>query len=104
MLKQFKVKVHIIGHYAEEDPKCPPEWRGSGCYDIEYPAHAHIEVEVWADDKEQARRFAAEYQYLSASDSVEMDDVKVESVQFVKDLPNRYSEEAGVIDPDRIKW
>lgn len=104
MLKKFMVNVHLDGHYTIEDPRCPWEWRGSGCYDIDVSVEKDIEVEVWAEAEDQARKYALDYEYKDISSTVELDAVQVEFVKFVEDLPDRDPEEAGVIDPDWLNW
>lgn len=103
-MKQFMVNVHLDGHYTIEDPRCPWEWRGSGCYDIEVSVKKDIKVEVWAEAEDQARKYALDYEYKDISSTVELDAVQVEFVKFVKDLPDRDPEEAGVIEPDWLNW
>lgn len=104
MMKIFKANVHLDGHYTIEDPQCPSYWKGSGCYDIDVPASADLEVEVWAETEVQARKYALEYEYNDTSSSVELDAVRVESVNFVEDLLDRDQEEAGVIEPVNFYW
>lgn len=105
MLKQYTVNVHIDGHYLTEDPHCPSYWRGSGCYDIEVPTWCDLEVEVWAESEEQAKKLAEEYDgYVDEWDGVQIEVVTVDSVKFVKVLEGRDEEEIGIIEDFTINW
>ena len=104
MLKKFMAYVHLDGHYIMEDPRCPSEWKGSGCYDIDVSAMKDIEVEVWAETEDQARKYALDYEYRDISSTVELDAVQVGLVKFVENLPDRDPEEVGVIDPGWLNW
>lgn len=102
MLKQYKVKVRIDGHYTIEDPKCPSEWRGSGCYDIDVQVYCDTELDVWAVSKDQAEKLAAGYDYCTGL-VTEIYDIIVKDLEFVCDL-SRGEDEAGVIEPVDINW
>lgn len=96
--------VHLDGHYIIEDPRCPSEWKGSGCYDIEIQTWCDTEVEVWAESEELAEEYAFEWEYNDPSTIIMIEAVQVESVTFVEDLPGRDAEEAGVIEPVTYNW
>lgn len=104
MLKKFMAYVHLDGHYIMEDPRCPSEWKGSGCYDIEIQTWCDTEVEVWAESEELAEEYAFEWEYNDPSTIIMIEAVQVESVTFVEDLPGRDAEEAGVIEPVTYNW
>lgn len=102
MLKQYKVKVHIDGHYTIEDPKCPSDWHGSGCYDIDVQVYCDTELDVWAVSKDQAEKLADGYDYCPGL-VTEIYDIIVKDPEFVCDL-SRGEDEAGVIEPVDINW
>lgn len=102
MLKLFKAKVHVTGHYIIEDPNCPASWRGSGCYDINVDTWLDTEVEVWARSKDGAEKLIEEYEYASGY-TIEIDDVDF-AVEFVRDMDDRDDEEEGVVEPVIINW
>ena len=104
MLKQFMVNVHLDGHYTIADPRCPSYWKGSGCYDIDIHSQADLEVEVWAETEDLARKYALEYEYRDTDSVVELDAVQVEAVKFVANLEDRDEEETGVIEPVNFCW
>ena len=35
MRKYYEAKIMLEGTVPVEDPRCPYEWKGSGCYDID---------------------------------------------------------------------
>lgn len=105
MLKKFMADVHLDGHYTIENPLCPSEWRGSGCYDMEVPVWADIHIEVWAHSESEARTLLMEYkdyEALGNQDTIVLDAVQVESVWFISDLDEE--DYLGVIEPDRFDW
>ena len=105
MLKKFIVNVHLNGYYTEEDPHCPPSWRGSHCYDINVPCYADLKVEVWAETEDQAIKFAEEHDYDKDPGNWNyVEEIDFVSVDSVEDLPDRDTEEAGVIEPVEYKW
>jgi hypothetical protein len=103
MLREYKVRVHGDAHYYVESPKCPSEWKGSGCYDIEVKSVMNTDVVVWAKSEEEARKCAEEYDYQGEYCG-QIDDVNVVSVELVRDLPYRGEDEVGVIEPVFIEW
>lgn len=98
MLKEFIVEVRLEGHIVVEDPRCPSEWRGSGCYDKHIKKEARAEVEVWADTELQARSFVenCDKRELYSGYEVSLDDFSVEGVRYVYNLGERSEEEAGI--------
>lgn len=104
MLKQFKATVHVDGHYTIEDPKCPSDWRGSGCYDITVNTWFDTELEVWAELEEKAKAMVYDYNFERPEYTVEVDAIQVEKIEFVKDLGDRDLAEAGVIEDFNIDW
>ena len=102
MLKQYNVNAHIDGHYTIEDPKCPSEWRGSGCYVIDVQVYCDTELDVWAVSKDQAGELAAGYDY-PLGPVTEVRDIIVKDPEFICDL-SREEDEAGVIEPVEINW
>ena len=103
-MKKFTVSVHLDGTYTVEDPRCPSYWKGSGCYDITVNTWCDTEVEVWAETEEQARTYALEYEYNDPDTVIETEVAQVESVALVEDMPDRDTEEAGVIEPVIYNW
>lgn len=103
MVKEYIIKVHVDGHYTVEDPKCPSQWRGSGCYDIDVDTWCDVELEVWAESESSARSLAEEYDYANGY-TIDIDDVNITGLQLVNDLPDRDVDEIGVIEPVRIDW
>ena len=101
MLKQYKLKVRIDGHYMIEDPKCPFEWRGSGCYDKEVKTWANMNLEVWAKSPKEAIKFVEEYDYAAGTE-IEVDDVKILNVECFG-YSARDADEAGVIE-QTVNW
>ena len=59
----FEVCVLLRGTVRQEDPHCPSQWRGSGCYDIDVPATQRVTVTVTAKDKDAAESVAKMYCY-----------------------------------------
>lgn len=98
MLNCYSVKVKVTGHYVTESNSCPPEWRGSGCYDIEVPCQRTAGIEVWADSPASAVRFAADVDFDTDGYAVEIDEANVVSIAIVKPLPGADDEEAGIVD------
>lgn len=54
-MKEYRVKARIDGIVREEDPKCPWEWRGSGCYDIDVEKYCYIKCSVFAESEEEVK-------------------------------------------------
>lgn len=52
-MKQFDVYCADYREGYYEDPKCPWEWRGSGCYDISVYSVDLFKLEVYANSEEQ---------------------------------------------------
>lgn len=49
-MNAYKVLFEGIKHYTYEDPKCPWEWRGSGCYDIDVEEKYEGEAVAWCKE------------------------------------------------------
>lgn len=104
MLKEYLVKVHLVGFYEIEDPQCPPSWRGSHCYDVTVRCWADIELAVWAESESEAEELAEEYDYELPQYTVSVEDVQVKGVRLVDEMPDLDTLEAGVIDLPDINW
>lgn len=64
----MKIKARLYGTVQVEDPRCPSEWHGSGCYDIDVPATQEVTVTMpGVTDKEDAKRMAKAFCYESES-------------------------------------
>ena len=48
-MRIYKIDACCFGHYWEHDVKCPPRWRGSGCYDVEVECYQEATFEVVAE-------------------------------------------------------
>lgn len=59
----FEVLVLLKGTVRQEDPHCPSQWRGSGCYDIDVPASQRVTVTVPAQNEGLAKNLAMAYCY-----------------------------------------
>lgn len=59
----FEVLVLLKGTVRQEDPHCPSQGRGSGCYDIDVPAEQRVTVTVPANNEGLARNLAQVYCY-----------------------------------------
>lgn len=104
MINKYIVKVHAEGtYYAGEDPRCPSEWRGSGCYDVYKETECDVEIEVWASSFADAEKIADKFD-VSADTTIILDDRYIVSITFERVLNGRDDEEAGIIEPVNIEW
>ena len=78
----FEVCVLLRGTVRQEDPHCPSQWRGSGCYDIDVPASQRVKVTVPAQNEGLARNLAMSYCYEGEGgcELESVDDVDVKCV------------------------
>lgn len=103
MIRQYLANVRVDGHYSYEDPKCPSEWLGSGCYDIDVETWCEPTVEVWANSFAEAEKLVEEYDYAFYH-CVSIDNVQILSIKMIKIMPDRGDDEVGVIEPVNIEW
>ena len=53
-MKLYRIEALGFGRYFEHDVNCPPEWIGSGVYDVEHEAHQEAWFEVVAESQHDA--------------------------------------------------
>ena len=78
----FEVCVLLRGTVRQEDPHCPSQWRGSGCYDVDVPASQRVKVTVPANNEGLAKNLAMAYCYEGEGgcELESVDDVEVKCV------------------------
>lgn len=86
-MKQFEIEAVVSGTIEVEDPKCPWEWRGSGCYTKSIPAKCNAAVLVATDDPKTAAILAEEY--------LRQDDTQFESVRDVEIIGGPWEDPGG---------
>jgi len=98
----YDITVRIDGHTMVEDPKCPSYWKGSGCYDMEWPGWCFVDLVVSAESEEVAKSMAAQYEF-DIDEFVDIDDVSIVSCKSVRPADE---EEVGVevFDVSPVKW
>lgn len=67
-MKLYRIETLGFGRYFEHDVNCPPEWIGSGVYDVEHEFHQEAWFEVAAPTLKDAlalvgREFAKHSDY-----------------------------------------
>lgn len=101
-MKEFDIEVRLEGVTLVEDPHCPFEWIGSGCYDIEVPVYCYAHMKVYAESEERAREIAMEYDF-----DVEVEEICSWSLKAeIKDLryvgPDDEDEEFVEVSYDNV--
>lgn len=75
-MERYRVLLNIFESFTYEDPKCPFEWKGSGCYDkTEKRLHAR-EAEVWCNNIDDVTKVVREYAQTQFE--------KIEKIYFLK--------------------
>ena len=103
MINKYIAKMVVEAHYTYEDPKCPSNWRGSGCYDIDVPCKRDVDVEVWSNSYAEAEKLLLAYDY-AIDYCVTIDDAWIKEIRFEKEMADRGEDEACVIEPINIRW
>ena len=78
-----------------EDPKCPYEWRGSGCYDIDVPAWQWANVIVNASTLDDAKNFSRREEYSDCG-LIKVEYITVVGADVICD--SEPGEKEGVLD------
>lgn len=86
-MKEFKIDVKFSGTVREEDPYCPSEWRGSGCYDIDVPSSCCVSFLIVARDEKRAREIVSDYDFDEdlLPNHYKIDSVKIRSASDCDD-------------------
>lgn len=98
----YKIKAKVHGYNKEEDPKCPWEWRGSHCYDIEVKCHADVECEVYAESEGRAEEMVTDFDYSDGLEIYKVDRVDVMSVNLIASVEDDNEEEISEIDYGKV--
>jgi len=53
-MKRFTIDICAYGSAWERDVNCPPGWRGSGCYDVEYTTRREGWIKIGARNLDEA--------------------------------------------------
>lgn len=53
-MKQYTIEAVAYGTLWERDVNCPPGWRGSGCYDVEYTTCCEAWFKICARSLDEA--------------------------------------------------
>lgn len=97
-VREFEISATIYGFNWVEDPKCPSEWKGSGCYDLRVHDTGKVIMHVWADSEERAAELANEHEFEFTGDwffeSVE--EVRIDRVKEIPGTEGMSDDEEGV--------
>lgn len=58
-MRKYHIEMACFGSYVEQDVNCPPQWRGSGCYDVEVECYQEATFEVVAEGLDAALKMAS---------------------------------------------
>lgn len=72
-MKIFTIEVCACGRITHYDVDCPDNWRGSGCYDVEYEVHREFTHKVSAMSLDRALKLVSIYWFKDNPDWCDLD-------------------------------
>lgn len=102
-MKYFEIIANVKGRSSFEDPRCPSQWRGSGCYDVTCHGHQLVEFQINAMSAALAIQGAEEYCYEHCEFEI-VHDVEIKSVIITGEDTEDGDVEVMSFSPGEIWW